>query len=147
MADNSRGDADRASEEPHGSPGSDEDARTRGMRRRRAVLGDEHVDRAQATTTDFDADFQDLITRYAWGEVWQREGLDDRSRHLIVLAMMAALGREEEFAMHVRATRNTGVSEAELAEALHLVAIYAGLPLANGAFKTAKRVLGEESTE
>ena len=115
----------------------------RGMRKRRAILGDAHVDRAEASKTEFDADFQEFITRYAWGEVWQREGLDERTRHLVVLTMMAALGREEEFAMHVRASRNTGVSASELKEALHLVAIYAGLPLANGAFKIARQVLGE----
>ena len=116
----------------------------RGMRKRREVLGDAHVDRAEANKTAFDAEFQEFITRYAWGEVWQREGLEERTRHLIVLAMMAALGREEEFAMHVRAMTNTGVSSEELKETLHLVAIYAGLPLANGAFRIARQELTAE---
>lgn len=112
-----------------------------GMRRRRSVLGDAHVNRAEAAKTELDADFQEFITRYAWGEVWRRPGLEDRTRHLIVLAMMAALGHEDEFAMHVRATANTGVTPGEVAEALHLVAIYAGLPAANAAFKTLKETL------
>lgn len=120
-----------------------DDARARGMSRRRQVLGNAHVDRAEASKTDFDADFQDFITRYAWGEVWRRGGLDDRTRHLIVLGMLAALGHHEELAMHVRATANTGVSEADIAEALHLVAVYAGLPAANGAFKVAKDALAK----
>lgn len=115
----------------------------RGMRRRREVLGDAHVDRAERTKTDFDAPFQEFITRYAWGEAWQRTAIDTRTRHLVVLALMAALGREEEFAMHLRAMRNTGVDQEELADVLHLVAIYAGLPLANGAFRLAKDVLTE----
>lgn len=115
----------------------------RGMARRRAVLGDAHVDRAAARVTSLDADFQDFISRYAWGEVWERGGIDLRTRHLLVLAMMAALGKEEEFAMHVRATARTGVTEAELREVLHLVAIYAGLPAANGAFRLAKEALAD----
>lgn len=126
---------------------AEEDAFERGVRKRREILGDAHVDRADANRTSFDEEFQEFITRYAWGEAWQRDGIDDRTRHLIVLAMTAALGREEEFAMHVRATGNTGVGEGELADALHLVAIYAGLPLANGAFKTAKRVLAEDAEQ
>ena len=115
----------------------------RGMARRREVLGDAHVDRATARRTAFDAEFQDFITRYAWGEVWSRDGLDDRTRHLIVLALMAGLGREGEFDMHVRATARTGVTPDDLREVLHLVAIYAGLPNANTAFARAKAVFAE----
>lgn len=118
-----------------------------GSERRREVLGDAHVERATADTTDFDADFQAFITRYAWGEVWRRDGLGLRERHLITLAMMAALGQEHEFAMHVRATVNTGVSQTELKEVLQQVAIYAGLPAANTAFAIAKRVLAELQLE
>lgn len=141
--DRSDRDEQRSAEEGTPQERTAEETFELGMRKRRAVLGDDHVDRAEASKTEFDADFQEFITRYAWGEVWQREGLDERTRHLVVLAMMAALGREEEFAMHVRASRNTGVSAGELKEALHLVAIYAGLPLANGAFKIARQVLSE----
>lgn len=115
----------------------------RGMRKRREVLGDAHVDRAETNKTSFDAEFQDFITRYAWGEVWQRPTLDQRDRHLITLAMMAALGKEHEFAMHIRATQNTGVTPDEVKEILHQVAIYAGLPAANTAFGIAKRTYAE----
>ncbi|MFO7544032.1 MAG: protocatechuate 3,4-dioxygenase subunit beta [Trueperaceae bacterium] len=122
--------------------------RARGMQRRREVLGNAHVDRAERNKTEFDASFQEFITRYAWGEAWQRTAIDTRTRHLVVLALMAALGREEEFAMHVRAIRNTGVDQEELQDVLHLVAIYAGVPLANGAFRLAKDALAEtEVTE
>ncbi len=115
-----------------------------GMKKRRAVLGDAHVDRAEANKTDFDADFQAFITRYAWGEVWQGEVLRVKERHFITLAMMAALGKEHEFAMHVRATKQTGVSQEELADILKTVAIYAGLPAANTAFGIAKKIFAEE---
>lgn len=115
----------------------------RGMAKRRNVLGDAHVDRAEANKTAFDADFQDFITRYAWGEVWQRPALGERERQLITIAMMAALGKEHELAMHIRATRNTGVSEEEVREVLHQVAIYAGLPAANTAFMVAKKVYAD----
>lgn len=116
----------------------------KGMTKRRAVLGDAHVDRAEASKTAFDHDFQDLITRYAWGETWQRDGLDDRVRHLVVLALLAGLGHGEEFAMHVRATAATGVTPAEIREILHLTAVYAGVPAANTAFGIARDVLGKE---
>jgi len=116
----------------------------RGMRTRREVLGDAHVDRAEATKTPFDADFQAFITRYAWGEVWGRGTLDRRERHLVTLALMAALGHEHEFAMHLRATRNTGVTPDEVREVLHQVAVYAGVPAANTAFRIAKEVYAEE---
>ena len=113
----------------------------RGMAVRRAVLGDEHVARAQANTTAFDADFQRFITEVAWGRVWARPGLDQRTRHLITLAMLAALDRREELAMHVAATVRTGVTVDELKEVFLQVAVYAGVPAANAAFAVAKRVL------
>jgi 4-carboxymuconolactone decarboxylase len=117
-----------------------------GMQVRRAVLGDAHVDRAQERTTPFTADFQDLITRYAWGEIWTRPGLDRRTRSLITLASLVALGREEELAMHVRAARRNGVTVEELQELFLHCAVYAGVPAANGAFAVAQRVLAEEDT-
>jgi 4-carboxymuconolactone decarboxylase len=115
----------------------------RGMAVRKAVLGDEHVARAQANTTAFDADFQRFITEVAWGHVWSRPGLDQRTRHLITLAMLAALDRREELAMHVAATVRTGVTVDELKEVFLQVAVYAGVPAANAAFALAKRVLAE----
>ncbi|MDH3225421.1 MAG: 4-carboxymuconolactone decarboxylase [Gemmatimonadota bacterium] len=121
------------------------DAFDRGMKVRREVLGDDHVDRAEATETDLDRDFQEFITRYAWGEVWSRAGLDRRERHLITLAVLCALGREHELAMHLRATARTGVSPEDVSEVLQHVAVYAGLPVANSAFRVAKEVLPEAS--
>jgi 4-carboxymuconolactone decarboxylase len=109
-----------------------------GMAVRRQVLGDAHVDRASATMTGFDADFQRFITEGAWGSVWSRPGLTRRERSLITIALLAALGQEEELAMHVRATANTGATEADVMEALLHVAIYAGVPRANSAFMIAK---------
>ena len=114
------------------------------MRTRREVLGDEHVDRAIAETTDFTADFQSLITRYAWGEIWSRPGLDRRMRSAITLTALVALGREHELAMHVRAALRNGLTPAELEEVLLQCAIYCGVPAANGAFAIAQRVLQEE---
>jgi 4-carboxymuconolactone decarboxylase len=114
-----------------------------GMAVRRAVLGDEHVDRAVANTTDFTAAFQDLITRYAWGSVWTRPGLDRRTRSCITLAMLAALGHHDELAMHVPAALRNGVTEDEISEILLQVAIYAGVPAANSAFTVARRVLDQ----
>lgn len=124
----------------------DEQARhTAGMEVRRAVLGDEHVDRAIARTTEFTADFQNLITRYAWGDIWTRPGLDRRTRSCLTLAMLATLGHYEEFAMHVRAALRNGVSVDEISEVLLQVAIYAGVPAANRAFAVAQDVLvGED---
>jgi 4-carboxymuconolactone decarboxylase len=116
----------------------------RGMKTRREVLGNAHVDRAEANKTDFDADFQRFITEYAWGDLWQRGGIDRKTRHLITIALMAALGKEHELAMHIRATANTGVSPDEVKEALHQVAVYAGLPAANMAFSIAKQVYAEK---
>jgi 4-carboxymuconolactone decarboxylase len=115
----------------------------RGMAVRREVLGDEHVDRARAATTPLSEDFQDLITRYAWGSVWAREGLDRRTRSCITLALLAALGRDGELEMHVRAARRVGLSADEIAEVLLQTAIYAGVPAANSAFAIARRVLEE----
>jgi 4-carboxymuconolactone decarboxylase len=118
-----------------------------GMTVRRAVLGDAHVDRAEANKSEFDADFQRLITEVAWGSIWSRPGLDRKTRHLLTIAMLAALGRENELAMHVRATANTGVSREEVREVLHQVAIYAGVPAANAAFAIAKKVYAEGSED
>jgi 4-carboxymuconolactone decarboxylase len=115
-----------------------------GMRTRRAVLGDTHVDRAEAAASPLDADFQRFITEGAWGSVWSRPGLTPRERSLVTIALLAALGHWEEVAMHVRATANTGASPEDIREALLHVAVYAGVPAANHAFKIVKAVLGEE---
>ena len=115
-----------------------------GEETRRAVLGDEHVDRAIARTTGFTADFQDLITRYAWGEIWTRPGLERRVRSCITLAMLVALGRDEELAMHVRAALRNGLTPDEIKEVLLQTAIYCGVPAANSAFAVAQEVLAEE---
>jgi 4-carboxymuconolactone decarboxylase len=112
-----------------------------GMRVRREVLGDEHVDRALARRTALDADFQRFITETAWGSVWARPDLDRRTRSLVTIALLAGLGRTEELALHLRASRNTGVDPREIAEVLLHVAAYAGIPAANTAFATAKAVL------
>ena len=117
----------------------------RGMTVRREVLGDEHVDRAMATATDLTADFQRLITRYAWGEIWTRPGLDRRMRSAITLTALVAAGRHEELAMHVRAALRNGLTEDELKEVLLQSAIYCGVPAANSAFAIAQRVLDESS--
>ena len=119
------------------------DAFERGMRTRREVLGDEHVDEANARKTAFTEDFQDLITRYAWGEIWSRDGLDRRTRSCITLTALVALGREEELAMHVRAALRIGLTPDEIKEVLLHSAIYCGVPAANGAFAVAQRVLDE----
>jgi 4-carboxymuconolactone decarboxylase len=118
----------------------------RGMAVRRAVLGDAHVDRAEANKTEFDADFQRYITEMAWGSMWARDGLECKTRHLITIALMAALGKEHELAMHIRATKNTGVTKDEVKEVLLQVAVYAGVPAANSAFAVAKRVYAEEQS-
>jgi 4-carboxymuconolactone decarboxylase len=122
-------------------------AHERGLKVRREVLGDEHVDRAVANTTGFTEDFQDLITRYAWGEIWTRPGLDRRMRSAITLTALIALGRFEELAMHVRAARRNGLSEDEIKEVLLQNAIYCGVPAANSAFAVASRVLAEEEAQ
>ncbi len=116
----------------------------RGMIVRREVLGDDHVDRATAGATPFTADFQELITRYAWGEIWARPGLDRRMRSVITLTVLVALGREHELPMHVRAARRNGLTADELEEVLLQCAVYCGVPAANGAFAIAQRVLDEE---
>jgi 4-carboxymuconolactone decarboxylase len=115
-----------------------------GMRVRREVLGDEHVDRAVEGTTEFTADFQDLITRYAWGEIWARPGLDRRIRSAITLTALVALNHHEELAMHVRAALRNGLTPDEIKEVLLQSAIYCGVPAANRAFAVAQRVLSEE---
>src|SRR6266567_1052420 len=122
---------------------TDADRAARGMRVRREVLGDEHVDRATAATTEFTVPFQDLITRYAWGEIWSRPGLSRAERSMITLAALATLRQEEEFAMHVRAAVRNGLTQAQIQEVLLQVAVYAGVPAANRAFAIAQRVLAE----
>ena len=118
-----------------------------GMVTRRAVLGDSHVDRASSGATAFDQPFQELITEAAWGTVWSRPGWTKRERSIVTIALLAALGHDDEVAMHVRATVNTGASREDIAEALLHVAIYAGVPAANRAIKVAKQVLEELDAE
>ena len=120
-------------------PGRYED----GMATRRSVLGDTHVDRAEAAKTEFDADFQRFITEGAWGSVWSRPGLTKRERSIITVTLLAALGHDEELAMHIRACRNTGATAEDIKEALLHVAVYAGVPAANSAIKTVKTVYNE----
>jgi len=117
-----------------------------GMDKRRAVLGDDHVDRAVAATTDLDRGFQHWITETAWEGVWSRPGLDDRTRSLITIALLAA-GGHDEIDLHLRAARNTGATEAEIAEARMHVAVYAGVPAANAAFAAMKRISDEVPDE
>src|ERR1039457_4967683 len=114
-----------------------------GMKIRRAVLGDEHVNRAMATATDFNRDFQDFITRDAWGEIWTRPGLPRHTRSLLTLAMMVALNRGEEFRMHVKAAFNNGVTRDQIKEVLLQSAVYCGVPAANSAFHIAAGVFEE----
>ncbi len=114
-----------------------------GMKIRREVLGDAHVDRAEANKTDFDADFQRFITETAWGAVWARPGLERKTRHLLTIGLLAALGKEQELAMHIRATQNTGVTPNEVKEVLLQVAVYAGIPAANSAIAVAKKVYAD----
>ena len=116
----------------------------RGLEVRREVLGDEHVDAAAARTTDFSADFQDLITRYAWGEIWTRPGLDRRTRSCMTLIALVALNRMDELGMHVRAARRNGLTKEEIKEVLLHSAIYCGVPAANAAFAVAQQVLDDE---
>lgn len=114
-----------------------------GMEVRRAVLGDAHVDRAQAKRTELTGEFQDLITRYAWGEIWTRPGLPRHTRSLMTICMMVALNREEELKLHLRAAANNGVARDEIKEALLQTAIYCGVPAANSAFALAQTVFAE----
>ncbi|RQH09135.1 4-carboxymuconolactone decarboxylase [Paraburkholderia dinghuensis] len=115
-----------------------------GLGVRRAVLGDAHVDRSIANRTELTGEFQQLITRYAWGEIWTREALPRHTRSLLTIAMMVALNRSEELALHLRAAKNNGVSRDEIKEVLLQTAIYCGVPAANSAFHLAERVFSEE---
>ena len=124
-----------------------EDRFDKGMAMRKSVLGAEHVERAEAGKTEFDADYQRYITENAWGTIWTRPGLDKKTRHMLTIAMLAALGKHDELAMHIRATRNTGVTPEELREVLLHVSVYAGVPSANSAFAIAKRVYKEIEEE
>jgi 4-carboxymuconolactone decarboxylase len=119
----------------------------KGMEIRTAVLGRAHVERAKTRTTPFNEDFQNFITQYAWGSVWSRPGLERKARSMLVLGMLAALGRSDEFKLHVRATRNTGVTRDEIKEILLMVAVYGGVPAANSAFHQAAEVLAEMDKE
>ena len=124
----------------------DESTRHRkGTKVRRAVLGNVHVDRAESRENDFNAPFQDLITRYAWGEIWARPGLPRKTRSLITIGMMVALNRPEELRLHLRAAANSGVTPKEIQEVLLQSAVYCGVPAANSAFHIAEEVLNESS--
>lgn len=118
----------------------DQEHHTRGRATRATVLGAAHVERAEANRNDFTAEFQDFITRYAWGEVWQRPGLDRRTRSFLTLAMLLALARDDEFQLHVRGALNNGVNRDEIKELLLHAAIYCGVPAANHGFKLAQEV-------
>ena len=124
----------------------DNERRALGMQTRRAVLGDAHVDRAVARAPPFTADFQALITRVAWGEVWNRPGLDHQTRRLLTLAMLIALGREEEFRMHVRAALDHGMDTSTIKELILHSAIYCGVPAANGAFTAASAIIDDRQS-
>jgi 4-carboxymuconolactone decarboxylase len=115
----------------------------KGLETRREILGKEHVDRAQANLSEFNAPFQEFITRYAWGEIWERAGLTRRERSMITLAMLVALNREPEFRMHIRAALNNGVTTEEIREVLIHAGIYCGLPAANAAIHAAEQVINE----
>jgi len=125
----------------------DSERHRQGMATRRAVLGDAHVDRAEAGKSAFDEPFQDLITEAAWGHVWSRPNWTRRERSMVTIALLAALGHDEEVAMHVRATANTGATPEDLREAMLHVAIYAGVPAANHAIKIVKKTLEEMGRE
>ena len=126
---------------------SEDSTYDRGMRVRREVLGDEHVDAAIERTTPFTADFQDFITRYAWGEIWARPGLDRRTRSCITLTALVALGRLEELEMHVRAAVRNGLTPEEIGEVFLQSAVYCGVPAANSAFAVARRIFSESGDE
>lgn len=127
------------------SDSTDSDRRAAGMTVRREVLGDAHVDRATANANEFTADFQDFITRYAWGEIWTRDGLDRRTRSCLTLALLTALRAENEIPMHVRAALRNGLTPDEIKEVFLHTAVYAGVPAANSAFAIAQKVLDEEA--
>ena len=119
----------------------------KGMAMRKSVLGAQHVENAEAQKSDLDSDYQRYITENAWGTIWSRPGLDKKTRHMLTIAMLAALGKHDELAMHIRATRNTGVTTEELKEILLHVSVYAGVPAANSAFAIAKRIYKEFEEE
>jgi 4-carboxymuconolactone decarboxylase len=121
----------------------EKDRHSKGMEVRRAVLGNAHVDRAEAKRNDFNGEFQDLITRHAWGEIWTRPGLSRHTRSLLTIGLMVALNRSDEFKLHVRAAFNNGVTRDEIKEVLLQCAIYAGIPAANSAFHMAEEVLAQ----
>jgi 4-carboxymuconolactone decarboxylase len=124
---------------------TDDEYYEQGMRVRREVLGDAHVDRALADASDFTEPWQEFITRHAWGGVWARNGLDRRTRSAVTLSALTALGRENEIAMHIRAALNHGLSQEEIAEVLIHTSLYAGVPAANAAFAIAQRVFDEDA--
>lgn len=128
-------------------PASSSERYRQGMATRRDVLGDAHVDRAAAASTEFDRPFQELITEAAWGHVWSRPTLTKRERSIVTIALLAALGQDDEVAMHVRATANTGATREDICEALLHVAIYAGVPAANHAIKIAKQAFEQMDAE
>jgi 4-carboxymuconolactone decarboxylase len=123
---------------------TDEERYEAGMGVRRAVLGEAHVDRSLANRTELTTEFQNFITRYAWGDIWTREGLPRHTRSLLTIAMMVALNRSEELALHLRAAKNNGVTRDEIKEVLMQTAIYCGVPAANSAFHLADRLFREE---
>lgn len=120
------------------------DRHKQGMETRRSVLGDAHVDRAEKNRNAFNGDFQDFITRYAWGDIWSRPGLEKKTRSLLTIVMLVALNREAELRMHLRAAANTGVTKADIKEALLQAALYCGLPAANAAIHLAEEVFETE---
>jgi len=126
---------------------NDEDRYEAGMKVRRAVLGDAHVDRSLANRTEVTEEFQNFISRYAWGEIWTRDGLPRHTRSLLTISMMVALNRSEELALHLRAARNNGVTRDEIKEVLLQTAIYCGVPAANSAFHLADRIFREQDAE
>jgi 4-carboxymuconolactone decarboxylase len=126
---------------------SEDSAYDRGMQIRREILGDEYVDAAVGRTTEFTADFQDFITRYAWGEIWARPGLDRRMRSCITLTALVALGHLDELELHVRAAIRNGLTEQDIGEVFLQSAVYCGVPAANSAFAVARRVLSERGEE
>jgi 4-carboxymuconolactone decarboxylase len=124
---------------------NDDERYEAGMKVRRAVLSDAHVDRSLANRTDLTSEFQNFITRYAWGEIWTRDGLPRHTRSLITIAMMVALNRSEELALHLRAAKNNGVTQDQIKEVLLQTAVYCGVPAANSAFHLAQKIFDEES--
>ncbi|VXB88008.1 4-carboxymuconolactone decarboxylase [Burkholderia sp. 8Y] len=124
---------------------TDDERYEAGLQVRRAVLSDAHVDRSLANRTELTAEFQNFITRYAWGEIWTREGLPRHTRSLITIAMMVALNRSEELALHLRAAKNNGVTQDQIKEVLLQTAVYCGVPAANSAFHLAQKIFEEEA--